>query len=192
MNICVFAGLNNLWIYHLSTIIMILQVRVTRNFLLLACFWTVAASKHCSQGYFWNTSELKCQACTVCPPNQNFIIREPCSRDKDTVCGHFTEFSSFNQIKTNDESFVEFDSVEAEEYGDIGSNDGHSVRLGGSRSQNEPIVEKDDGEYWKNLAFALIGMVCILIIVATVVVLIACRKLHRTNVIKRPDEEEGG
>lgn len=58
--------------------------------------------------------------------------------------------------------------------------------------ESPTTMEKEDREYWKTLAIALIGLLSVLIIVATVVVLLACRKLQRATVIKQPDEGDMG
>ena len=122
----------------------------------------------------------------------NEIIRKPCGRHTNTVCGPFREFNFFNQLEDLDSSSYtsyEYETFFNENTSGQDKTAGHPGKTGGLA--NEPIVEKDDGEYWKNLAFALIGVVCVLIFVATIVVLMACRKLHENATIKRPEEEEG-
>ena len=54
-----------------------------------------------------------------------------------------------------------------------------------------PTITKDVGQYWKNLAFALIGVLCALIVLATIIVFFACRKLQSTTHIKSPEEYDG-
>ncbi|KAK7468123.1 hypothetical protein BaRGS_00036638 [Batillaria attramentaria] len=152
-------------------------------------------SLQCDSDFYWDASGRICRPCSRCP--RNLIIRTPCGEHSDTVCGPFREFLFFNQHDNVDLSFpslpydTDSDSGTASEE----ENSDERVRqypkktaVGGL--QNEPMIEKDDGEYWKNLAFALIGVVCVLIFVATVVVLMACRKLHETAALKRPDEDE--
>lgn len=122
----------------------------------------------------------------------NKIVRKPCGGIINTVCGPFREFNYFKfNFDSLDPSYTsyEYESFFGENSSHIDHTRDYPRKTGGL--PNEPIVEKDDGEYWKNLAFALIGVVCVLIFVATIVVLMACRKLHQTAALKRPEEEEG-
>lgn len=144
-------------------------------------------SRQCDHHHFWDPVEQACQPCSHCPKNK--IIRKPCSKLKDTVCGPFREFSFFNHLEETESSFP---SVKYDSDNFSGTDrEGRAFSSKNSGLPNEPMIEKDDGEYWKNLAFALIGVVCVLIFVATVVVLLACRKLHENSTFKRPEEEEG-
>ncbi|XP_076450900.1 uncharacterized protein LOC143286879 isoform X1 [Babylonia areolata] len=157
--------------------------------LMIVMILGLAASRHCDHHHFWNSKHHACHPCSKCPKNE--IIRKPCGRHTDTVCGPFREFNFFNQLDELDPP--SYTSYDYEMFFDenSGARDGTGDHHWGvNEGQNEPIVQKDDGEYWKNLAFALIGVVCVLIFVATIVVLMACRKLHETAAVKRPEEEE--
>ena len=149
----------------------------------------LADSRHCDHRHYWDSDNRVCRPCAKCPMNE--IIRKPCGRLTDTVCGPFREFNYFNQFDSLDPAYTsyEYESL----FGENSSGRDHTRDYPRKNSglQNEPIVEKDDGEYWKNLAFALIGVVCVLIFVATIIVLLACRKLHETSAVKRPEEEDG-
>ena len=153
-----------------------------------------------------DSTSTKCQECTVCSWTQ--ITVRPCSHDRNTVCGHVLDFSSFSFKPTENRDLTSFQyEYDDDDNGDsISEDNGGRGRVlskhgnfpppagfarSGDGQLHEAIVEKDDGEYWKNLALALIGVVCVLIVVATVVVLIACCKLNRNAAVKRSDEEEG-
>lgn len=142
----------------------------------------------CESEYFWDESLQVCQPCSRCP--QNLIISVPCGDNTDSVCRPFTGFTEFRQYNKQ----AKIDLLGDGSFSEEGSFDKQSgqerKKIGGGGVTDGPMIEKDDGEYWKNLAFALIGVVCVLIFVATVVVLMACRKLHETAALKRPDEDE--
>ena len=149
---------------------------------------SLTASHLCHHRQYWHAASKTCRPCTECPRNE--IIRKPCGRQADTECGPFSEFSFFNQLEGSDAqlasyehgSFSHENTTVVDQTKDVWKARGQ---------QTEPIVEKDDGEYWKNLAFALIGVVCVLIMVATIVVFIACKKLHESVAVKSQEEEDG-
>lgn len=145
-------------------------------------------SRHCDHHHYWDSKSRVCRPCAKCPKNE--IIRKPCGRHTDTVCGPFREFNFFNQLEELDPSYPSFNYESFFDENASGRAHVKDHQWDTNERQNEPIVQKDDGEYWKNLAFALIGVVCVLIFVATIVVLMACRKLHETAAIKRPEEDE--
>ncbi|XP_046367986.1 uncharacterized protein LOC124143170 [Haliotis rufescens] len=134
------------------------------------------ATGRCRKGSeFFNEDTQACEQCSKCP--QNKIIKEPCTETQDVQCKSFTEFRNFNQIDT-----VQYTNDKEEE----GASDpGHDITI-----KEIPAITKDEGEYWRNLAFALIGVLCALIVVATIIVLCACRKLHETAALKRPEEDD--
>ncbi|KAL8580700.1 hypothetical protein ACOMHN_004741 [Nucella lapillus] len=158
------------------------------HFVLMILIFGLAASRHCDHQYFWDSRNRMCRPCAKCPKNE--IIRKACGRHTDTVCGPFSEFNFFNQLEELDSTIPSYDYESFFDENSSGRAHVKEHHWGTNERQNEPIVQKDDGEYWKNLAFALIGVVCVLIFVATIVVLMACRKLHETAAIKRPDEDE--
>lgn len=156
---------------------------------LLLTFSCMATARHCGDRHFWDSDRRVCEQCAECPVNE--IIDKPCGRHSDTVCRPFREFDDFKQLESLDPPYTSYDyELFPNRNSTRGDQGGHAPRRAGGL-QDEPIVQKDDGEYWKNLAFALIGVVCVLIFVATVIVLLACRKLHETAAVKRPEEEDG-
>lgn len=105
-------------------------------------------------GHRFRSHDKACVNCSSCLPN--FIVKEKCSPDTDTVC---------EPLKV---AFHDFD------FGFL-TNDHYGS---GSLDKNESIpeydhmVEQSDMEHWKKLAFSLIGVLCLLVIVATVIVFV--------------------
>ncbi|CAL1548314.1 unnamed protein product [Lymnaea stagnalis] len=141
-------------------------------------------STSCGQGNYYDSRKNECKKCSVCPINH--IIKTPCSTFEDQECSPF----SFDE-------FSEFDTSVLRAYptGHINPGVDEEDNIKPKRSHNKvtddhgpTTVEKEDREYWKTLAFALIGLLSVLIVVATVVVLVACRRLQKATVIKQPDE----
>lgn len=149
----------------------------------------------CPDGYYFSFIDRRCRKCSLCPTNQ--VIKNPCTKYSDQKCSPFKfndyisggELSNQNQI---DDFYGE------NVYYALTSDKKKNIRVssqGKSRVEdlgNHTTVEKEDREYWKTLAFALIGLLSVLIIVATAVVLLACRKLQTVTVIKQSDEGEMG
>lgn len=58
----------------------------------------VSGKPSCPAGHFRNMSAsplVHCSPCSTCTINH--IVRKPCNRQNDTVCGPFYEFEFFNQ-----------------------------------------------------------------------------------------------
>lgn len=58
----------------------------------------VSGKSSCPAGHFRNLTAsplVHCSPCSTCPINH--IVRKPCNRQNDTVCGPFYEFEFFNQ-----------------------------------------------------------------------------------------------
>lgn len=163
----------------------------TSHILVVLSVCGLAASRHCDRHHYWDTRDRICRPCTRCPENE--IIRRPCGRHSDTLCGPFREFSFFNQLDDLDSAYTsyEYEAVFNKNSSRLDHEVGDLRRSKARGRQSEPVVQKDDGEYWKDLAFSLIGVVCLLIFIATGVVLMACRKLHETAAaLKRPEEDD--
>ncbi|KAH9495872.1 hypothetical protein Btru_015311 [Bulinus truncatus] len=132
----------------------------------------------CGKNLFYDSRSKQCKTCSTCPNNQ--IIKVPCSETADLECGPFNFTSSDSYMMKSYQKDSEY----------IGNGDFYEEE---EESKEEPTtIEKEDREYWKTLAFALIGLLTILIIVATVVVLVACRKLQKATIIKQPDYYDTG
>lgn len=145
----------------------------------------VALSKigTCRAGHFYDSITEQCKKCSNCPANQ--LVTKTCSQFADLECG---------SLDSNID--VLFDTKNGVLSIDVDT--GTPKRTSKEKSSlivNEdegPTVEKEDREYWKTLAFALIGLLSVLIIVATVIVLMAFRKLQKVAVIKQPEENDIG
>ncbi|ESP04682.1 hypothetical protein LOTGIDRAFT_170520 [Lottia gigantea] len=152
-------------------------------FVFLCVYQTSGAEENiCQDGQYYEKESNICRNCTKCPIN--LIIRTDCTNLSDTICSHFTEFDNFrNEIPygTQEEITVVEESPDIPDIFD--------------RDYNPRIIEEvpttsSEDKYWKNLAFALIGVLCVLIIAATMVVWYACRKLHASVQIKRPEYDD--
>ncbi|XP_041365104.1 uncharacterized protein LOC121380381 [Gigantopelta aegis] len=152
------------------------------NFVVLTFIPVLCGFQHCKTGQYWSKELKTCKICSTCPTNN--IIRKPCTRYLDTVCTKFFEFQDFNSVSD--------DGGKGYHY----SLDPPDARRGEQTDVLVPVVEidemptitKDVGQYWKNLAFALIGVLCALIVLATIIVFFACRKLQATTHIKSPED----
>uniref|UniRef100_A0A0B6YZT1 TNFR-Cys domain-containing protein n=1 Tax=Arion vulgaris TaxID=1028688 RepID=A0A0B6YZT1_9EUPU len=145
----------------------------------------------CQDGHFYSLIDNRCKKCSTCPTNQ--IIKHPCTKYADLKCGPF-KFNDFPDVG-NELSYQSpgDDLFDENYYYTLNVSKKKNRAPARAKSHNEEMenpttIEKEDREYWKTLAFALIGLLSVLIIVATVVVLLACRKLQRATVIKQPDD----
>ncbi|CAG5133461.1 unnamed protein product [Candidula unifasciata] len=150
-----------------------------------------SSASHCEDGNYYSIIDNLCKKCSSCPTNQ--IIKHPCTNYADIKCGPF-KFIDFpdpgNELpyrSSADEMFDEKDYYTLNtKIKDVRTS---SRRKSSAHDMESPTtMEKEDREYWKTLAIALIGLLSVLIVVATIVVLLACRKLQKAAVIKQPDE----
>ncbi|XP_059158250.1 uncharacterized protein LOC131942384 [Physella acuta] len=135
----------------------------------------------CRAGHFYDTIAEKCKKCSLCPANQ--LVKTQCSQFADLECGSLDSnidvlFDTKNGVLSIDVDTGTPKRTSKEKPSLIVNED------------EGPTVEKEDREYWKTLAFALIGLLSVLIIVATVIVLMAFRKLQKVAVIKQPEEND--
>ena len=63
--------------------------------LAVAALTSVASGRLCPRQHYLDHGGQECRPCSLCPINE--IIRKPCTRHKDTVCGPFYEFEFNNQ-----------------------------------------------------------------------------------------------
>lgn len=66
---------------------------------------------YCPAGKFQPTDDAQCMDCSRCPDNQ--IVRETCWRNRDTVCGAFTEFKPFHSDRDNKRNIYHIDHDDA-------------------------------------------------------------------------------
>ncbi|OWF51964.1 uncharacterized protein LOC110448451 [Mizuhopecten yessoensis] len=119
------------------------------------------------------TPDESCVNCTECPPD--LIVIEFCHADKDTVCGPFLGFSF-------------------EVQGSHGSQKVLSDTLYNKTLPKYDLVEKSDMEHWRELAFSLIGVLCLLVVVATVIVFVTYArflKYRQTKTRSQSSSERG-
>ncbi|BFZ15707.1 hypothetical protein BsWGS_18746 [Bradybaena similaris] len=154
-------------------------------------FITGSSISHCEDGHYYSIIDNLCKKCSSCPTNQ--IIKHPCTNYADIKCGPF-KFIDFPESGSDLPDHSNLDDVfDENDYYTLNTKI-KDVRISSRRKahaegmESPTTMEKEDREYWKTLAIALIGLLSVLIIVATVVVLLACRKLQRATVIKQPDE----
>ena len=66
---------------------------------LLCALVGLVCADYCDPSFYFDPEEDECVPCSQCPDNQ--IIRQPCGRTQDTVCGPFYEFKLFNMAQPN-------------------------------------------------------------------------------------------
>lgn len=145
--------------------------------IVIVCFLAeeVVGTGKCKDHEFFNLERQKCQECTVCKPGQ--MLRRTCSETNDTLCG-MINFSFLDPRKEDKHFYNTKDSLgtrvlEVEQY---------SSRVTRGPTIKAPYVLSEENELeWKNLAFALIGILSVLIIVTTVLVLVICYKVRYTG-----------
>ena len=145
--------------------------------ILMTCLLTEAAARvnNCKSNEFFNLQTRQCQMCTLCKPGQ--ALRRTCSKTNDTLCG-MINFSFIDPRKEEKEVYNSEDSEQA--LNEIEDSFPHRVTK--EPTQKAPYVLSQENELeWKNLAFALIGVLSVLIIVTTVLVLIICYKVRYTG-----------
>lgn len=132
---------------------------------------TYSISK-CGENQFFNSRRNRCQLCTVCKPGQAF--RRTCSDTNDTLCGmiDFSFLDSHKDEKETDTEYINFTLDQKPNSHGITEESAHKA----------PYVLSEENELeWKNLAFALIGVLSVLILITTVLVLIICYKIRHTG-----------
>ncbi|KAK7099307.1 uncharacterized protein [Littorina saxatilis] len=67
-------------------------VAVTLTAVMTLC---TASLSRCPENYYMTSDSDACRPCSTCPKNQ--IIRRPCTKDSNTLCGPFVEFHEFHQ-----------------------------------------------------------------------------------------------
>ena len=145
--------------------------------IVLTCFLTEAASrvKDCKENEFFNLQRHHCQVCTVCKPGQ--ALRRTCSKTNDTLCG-MINFSFIDPRKEEKEVYITEDSEQTWNENE----ESFPHRVTKEPTHKAPYVLSQENELeWKNLAFALIGVLSVLIVVTTVLVLIICYKVRYTG-----------
>lgn len=142
--------------------------------ILMTCFLAEAGArvKNCKENEFFNLQLRQCLECTVCKPGQ--ALRRTCSKTNDTLCGMI----NFSFIDPRKEVYITVDSQPTW----TENKQSFPHRVTKEPTHKAPYVLSQENELqWKNLAFALIGVLSVLIVVTTVLVLIICYKVRYTG-----------
>ena len=151
----------------------------------LVVLWLLLVDKgasKCHEGYFLVTGIKLCKKCSTSCPEED--VDMPCTEFADVLC----KSSPLSAEHTNTGSIphggdgLGVNENENSEWREIDSSGGLELTL----------EEKHDWRHWKTLAFALIALLCVLIIVATIVVVVACLKLQQALVSKQTEELDIG
>lgn len=130
----------------------------------------------CSENEFFNLQRNLCQVCTVCKHGQ--ALRRTCSKTNDTLCG-MINFSFLDGHKEEKQPHVTDDDYSGHF---TAYDEQNSHRVSEEPTHKAPYVLSQENEReWKNLAFALIGVLSVLIILTTLLVLIICYKVRHTG-----------
>lgn len=148
----------------------------------------------CSRlGQYFSSTRLSCVPCSTCPVNQ--IIRRPCSRLEDTVCGPFLEFTKFQQS-------APAGSPDAVELG--GSPLGQRHYQQGHRNKGWREENADDAggfpegsmgvsvsdmwgavQQWRNLAIAVFCILAAVGVIVVVFVVFICHQRRRQHLMEK-------
>ncbi|XP_060083928.1 uncharacterized protein LOC132563194 [Ylistrum balloti] len=127
----------------------------------------------CSGNHFM-TADENCVTCTECPPD--LIVIKLCGPKSDTKCGPFVGFSFQGSQRSQ-----------------------HVLSEDPTYKNNKTLhkydlVEKSDMEHWRQLAFSLIGVLCLLVVVATVIVFVTYARFlkYRQAKTRQPSSSERG
>lgn len=173
---------------HFQILVMIL----IHVLVLLGSLGLAISSKHktCEPNHFFEPSEERCKRCSGCPPNQ--IVYRMCSNKSDVLCKpyYFTDFKSSN----SGDSELLRNFYQNHNFNDNENNQNQQKPVKNSDDLNNSpaTVEKGDKEYWKKLALALIGALSLLVVVGTITCIILGAKVHRSSIVKLPEEGDTG
>ena len=155
------------------------------------------SSGKCPQGYYYAINVRRCRRCSrSCPEEYIFMS---CTEFEDVLCYRPPlsreihpngEEGGSNELHNHSPpgTVIQVDMVRAQTNPDVSGDDD----LDSDREMELTMEEKHDWQHWKTLAFALIALLCLLIMVATVVVVIACLKLQQALVSKNNEEPDIG
>ena len=147
------------------------QTMITVLLVLLYCLGTESV-RRCRENEFFNLETRQCQVCTVCKPGQAF--RRTCSETNDTLCG-MINFSFLDTRKEERHPYVnDYDAQFSQE-------DHKTHRVTKEPTQKPPYMLSENEQEWKNLAFALIAVLSVLVILTTILVLVICYKVRHTG-----------
>ena len=132
-------------------------------------------ARRCRKNEFFNLQLNRCQVCTVCKDGQ--ALRRTCSKTNDTLCG-MINFSFLDNRKEGKYPYVPND-----DYSVHFTEDKPDPQRENTAPNNKApyVLSQENEREWKNLAFALIAVLSVLIILTTTLVLIICYKVRHTG-----------
>lgn len=182
--------------------------------LMLVCAEAVNARLHsrgfnnavssCPSGKYYDLKLKECRRCSSCPLNE--IVRHPCHKLRDTVCGAFEEFKMFNQAPSDEkenkveaasknaitnkinkaEGFKAVEETKQEENKDVYKTvSKEKSRMSLSQQPGLASVTTDADEQWRLLALVLIGVLSVVSLLLVIFVFIACYLLKRKRVMEK-------
>ena len=166
-------------------------------FLTLLCVSVITESalSVCPTSHYFNLTEFKCKPCSKCPINQ--IIRKPCVKDRDTVCGPFREFNQFHQAPNNGElnpGFPFTDTDTSDKQSQNAGSPSKDNRLSpydtttsdSSRGTVVDLTSVSSGErQWRTLAIALIGILCVVSVCLISFIFLFCYFKHKRQIVEK-------
>ena len=146
-------------------------------------------TSHCPPAQYFSRPLLMCMECSKCPINQ--IIRKPCSKNKDTICGPFKEFNRFHQTPEDGKLSHEYPhdrkhnshgngfKHHKHHHRDHSVDDVVSVPTPkGPELSRATVVDmtslKTNDTQWRTLALGLIGILCLVSVCLLVFVFAVC------------------
>ncbi|KAK3611616.1 hypothetical protein CHS0354_018310 [Potamilus streckersoni] len=135
----------------------------------------------CPIGSYTEKSTGLCITCSKCVDNQ--IVREQCTRAKDTVCGPFKEFNTF----------VQSDRLNGNTYSKKALTIIQRLKsrksISSVHNENNEVIKADD-YVWYHVTILLIALLCFTCIVIVVLVIVAYRTYRRSRGIAINTGEE--
>lgn len=136
---------------------------------------SLCLGSRCKLDEFFSDELGLCKPCTQCP--DTLVINIPCMETRDTICGLGGNFSFLGLPRHK------------------------GIVLDVDLHVDRPTVLQSDEEeaYWKTLAFALIGILSLLVVITTLVVLFTCHRFRNYSWLckgvtqeQAEDAESGG
>ncbi|KAK3580844.1 hypothetical protein CHS0354_032902 [Potamilus streckersoni] len=125
----------------------------------------LALRKRCPPSEYFDTKLTSCQPCKTCPRNTQTLLW--CGTDHDTVCGKSNKewhFLNNNKLLIEDvesSQYVNIDTTAQKELPEV--------------PVPPEVLSKDSSSYWRSLAFALIGILCAMVLLTGFIFLMYCR-----------------
>lgn len=114
---------------------------------------SVNARHGCENGQYYSTRADACLPCSGCHDNE--IIKRPCHRDQDTVCGVLKKFHFFHHHKQSNEEKTDIVA----------------------KTTVYPTASSeifDDDEKWFTITMVLVGILVLTCVAGVIIVLVTC------------------